>query len=260
MGIPVRPLGQTGLEFSLLGLGTVKFGRNTDVKYPHHFELPSDAAIIDLLQTAHALGINCLDTAPAYGCSEERLGQLLPAVDGQFHIISKVGEYYDAANGSHYDFSDHAIQTSLEQSLHRLKRNQLDVVLLHSDGRDVEHIRHGALQSLIRARDAGLVKAIGLSGKTVEGGRMALAEGADVLMITLNPQTQLERPLVTEAHAQGAGILVKKALGSGHITDDLPRLLSALFADHGVTSAIIGTTNPTHLRHNCAALPKDQTP
>ncbi len=260
MGIPIRPLGQTGLEFSLLGLGTVKFGRNTDVKYPHDFELPSDEAIIELLQTAHALGINCLDTAPAYGRSEERLGQLLPAVDGQFQIISKVGEYYDAANGSRYEFSDHAIQTSLEQSLNALKRDQLDVVLLHSDGQDVEHIRNGALHSLIRAREAGLVKAIGLSGKTVEGGRLALAEGADVLMITLNPQTQIERPLVAEAHATGAGILVKKALGSGHMTEDVASILTTLFADQGITSAIIGTTNPMHLRHNCAALPKDQAP
>lgn len=260
MGIPIRPLGQTGLKLSLLGLGTVKFGRNTDVKYPRDFELPSDEAIIELLQTAHALGINCLDTAPAYGRSEERLGHLLPAVDGQFQIISKVGEYYDPASGSHYDFSDHAIQASLEQSLNTLKRDQLDVVLLHSDGRDIEHIRGGALHSLVRARDAGLVKAIGLSGKTVEGGRLALAEGADVLMITLNPQTQIERPLVAEARATGAGILIKKALGSGHMTEDVGSILTALFADQGITSAIIGTTNPAHLRHNCKALPKDQAP
>ena len=60
-----RPLGQTGLELSPIGLGTVKIGRNTDVKYPADFELPSDDDIIELLTLASELGINCLDTAPA---------------------------------------------------------------------------------------------------------------------------------------------------------------------------------------------------
>ena len=35
-------LGQTGLMVSRVGLGTVKFGRNTGVKYPNPFEIPDD--------------------------------------------------------------------------------------------------------------------------------------------------------------------------------------------------------------------------
>ena len=42
-----RPLGQTDLLLSPIGLGTVKIGRNTDVKYPEGFELPSDQAVVD---------------------------------------------------------------------------------------------------------------------------------------------------------------------------------------------------------------------
>jgi len=260
MGIALRPLGSTGIALSVLGLGTVKFGRNTDVKYPSHFDLPSDEALIELLHTAHELGINCLDTAPAYGTSEARLGALLPEVAGEFQIISKVGETYDATHGSRYDFSEQAILNSLENSLRALRREQLEVVLLHSDGHDLQHLRQGALRTLIKARERGLVKAIGMSGKTLEGGRQALAEGADVLMITLNPSAQDEVPLIAEAEAAGAGILVKKALGSGYLTEDVSTVLAHLFAHRGVTSAIIGTTNPTHLRHNCEALPKDIAP
>jgi len=70
-----RALGATGLEVSALGLGTVKFGRNTGVKYPAGFELPSAAEIGELLAVARDLGINLLDTAPAYGSSEERIGK-----------------------------------------------------------------------------------------------------------------------------------------------------------------------------------------
>ena len=40
-----RSLGQTGLEVAPIGLGTVKIGRNTDVKYPRPFDLPTDDAV-----------------------------------------------------------------------------------------------------------------------------------------------------------------------------------------------------------------------
>jgi len=78
MALELRSLGRSQLKLSQLGLGTVKLGRNTDVKYPAGFELPSDEAVVELLNEASRLGINVLDTAPAYGHSETRLGDLLP--------------------------------------------------------------------------------------------------------------------------------------------------------------------------------------
>jgi Predicted oxidoreductases (related to aryl-alcohol dehydrogenases) len=201
MALELRPLGRSQLKLSQLGLGTVKLGRNTDVKYPAGFELPSDEAVVELLSEASRLGINVLDTAPAYGHSEARLGDLLPRVSGQFQIITKVGETYDPTTGSHYDFSERAIQESLETSLKRLNRDQLDVVLLHSNGQDTEILEAGALDNLLKARDQGLIRAVGLSGKTVEGGQLALELGADCLMITLNANEQHERPLIEAAAA-----------------------------------------------------------
>ncbi len=253
MALELRPLGRSQLKLSQLGLGTVKLGRNTDVKYPAGFELPSDEAVVELLSEASRLGINVLDTAPAYGHSEARLGDLLPRVSGQFQIITKVGETYDPTTGSHYDFSERAIQESLETSLKRLNRDQLDVVLLHSNGQDTEILEAGALDNLLKARDQGLIRAVGLSGKTVEGGQLALELGADCLMITLNANEQHERPLIEAAAAYQAGILIKKALGSGHLATDSQSQLRQLFQDPRITSAIIGTTNLEHLRHNCAA-------
>lgn len=72
MSIGTRSLGQTGIEVSCLGLGTVKFGRNQEVKYPNNFSLPEDKQISALLDQAKGFGINLLDTAPAYGSSEQR--------------------------------------------------------------------------------------------------------------------------------------------------------------------------------------------
>ena len=54
MGMIRRQLGRTGLELSPIGLGTVKIGRNTDLKYPSGFELPTDQEVIELLRASIA--------------------------------------------------------------------------------------------------------------------------------------------------------------------------------------------------------------
>jgi hypothetical protein len=94
IGMELKPLGATGLRVSPLGLGTVKFGRNQGVKYPQPFELPSDREALALLEQAWDLGINLLDTAPAYGDSEERLGRLLRQCRRDWVIVTKVGEEF----------------------------------------------------------------------------------------------------------------------------------------------------------------------
>ena len=75
-----------------LGLGTVAFGRDWGLKYARRARLPSDAELDQLLGTALDLGVTLLDTAPAYGTSEERLGQLLRQWPGRFLLSTKVGE------------------------------------------------------------------------------------------------------------------------------------------------------------------------
>ena len=99
-----RPLGSTGLTVSPLGLGTVKLGRDQGVKYPTGFTIPGDEEARLLLAQARELGINLIDTAPAYGRSEERLGPLLRGQRDEWVIVSKVGEEFEEGL-SHFDFS-----------------------------------------------------------------------------------------------------------------------------------------------------------
>lgn len=135
-----RPLGNTGLIVSPLGLGTVKLGRDQGVKYPNGFTIPDDAAARALLDQARALGINLIDTAPAYGVSEQRLGPLLRGQREDWVIVSKVGEEFD--NGqSRFDFSPAHTRLSVERSLQRLETDRIDLVLVHSDGNDVAILR-----------------------------------------------------------------------------------------------------------------------
>ena len=93
MLVEKRTLGQSGIHASCLGLGTVKFGRNQEVKYPKTFSIPSDKQLEGLLDEARELGINLLDTAPAYGSSEQRIGQILTD-RSNWILCTKVGEEF----------------------------------------------------------------------------------------------------------------------------------------------------------------------
>lgn len=84
-----RPLGSTGLTVSPLGLGTVKLGRDQGVKYPavSAFLMMPRPAPCSIRPANWAS--NLLDTAPAYGISEERLGPLLRGQREHWVIVSK---------------------------------------------------------------------------------------------------------------------------------------------------------------------------
>lgn len=256
----MRPLGSTGMHVSRLGLGTVKFGRNIGVKYPRGFDLPDDTRITELLELARELGINLIDTAPAYGSSEERLGKLLGNRREEWLICTKVGEEFDPATGlSRFDFSPRHARTSIERSLARLRTDVLDIVLVHSDGNDLGILRDtGILPELDRLKAQGKLRAYGLSTKTVEGGLAAL-EAADCVMLAYNRGDASQRPVLDRAAKLGKGVLVKKPLASGHLAegsadDALRSNFRFIFSHPAVDTAIVGTIDPAHLRADCAAV------
>ncbi|WP_313710474.1 aldo/keto reductase [Pseudomonas sp.] len=253
-----RPLGSTGFEVSPLGLGTVKLGRDQGVKYPNGFTIPSDGEARLLLAQARELGINLIDTAPAYGRSEERLGPLLRGQRDQWVIVSKVGEEFEDGQSS-FDFSAAHTRRSVERSLQRLETDRIELVLVHSDGNDLEILEQEEVyQTLAALKQEGKIRGYGLSGKTVAGGLKALEQG-DCAMVTYNLNEQAERPVLDYAAEHGKAILVKKALASGHIclapgVDPVQASFELLFAHPGVSSAIVGTINPLHLAHNVATV------
>lgn len=263
MLLPTRPLGRTGINVSSLGLGTVKFGRDKGLKYPSPFSLPDDDQLRHLLDLCLEFGINLIDTAPAYGVSEERLGQLLGKSRQQFVLSTKTGEEF-FHNPHHPDgiseffFDKKHTRMSVERSLKRLNTDYLDVVLVHSNGDDLNVIHNtDALETLDILKDTGLIRAYGISTKTSEGGLVA-ASLVDVLMVSLNPQHLDELDVIESCCEKNTGILLKKVLGSGHIChDDAPNnarkdTFTLALNQPGVSSAIIGTINPEHLRDNVA--------
>ncbi len=245
--VPRRPLAGTDIDLPCLGLGTVKFGRNDAVKYPTRFDLPNDSEVTALLEQCQEAGIDFLDTAPAYGNSESRLGRLLPGRRQDWLLCSKAGETF--VNGqSIFDFSGTAIQGSVEQSLKNLKTDYLDMVLVHSNGDDLDIIEHSdALETLQVLKQAGKIRWVGMSTKTTSGGLAAIA-ACDVLMVTLNLEDQSQLPVLEAASRSNRGILIKKALNSGHAA--AAESLRFVLDQDAVTSAVIGTISPEHLHTN----------
>ena len=256
----LRALGKTGLQVSALGLGTVKLGRDQGVKYPATYTLPDDRSAAHLLDTARELGINLLDTAPAYGSSEQRLGRLLAGQRQHWLLCSKVGEEF-VDGQSRFDFSPEHTRRSVQRSLRRLGTEVLDIVLVHSDGNDLDIIeRMGTLQALAQLKTEGLVRAIGMSTKTVAGG-LAAARVCDVVMLTYNPQYREELPVLDACAELGTGTLIKKVLGSGHLAGSgeqgnrpgLQACMDLAFSHPGTGAAIVGTINRAHLQANVEA-------
>lgn len=252
-----NPLGQTGMSVSALGLGTVKLGRNAQVKYPAPFELPDDDQASSLLALARELGINLLDTAPAYGTSEERLGKLLHKQRQDWIISTKVGEEFIDGEST-FNFTPAHVRYSVERSLRRLRSDYLDLVLVHSDGSDEEIIeRYEVFDTLAELKRAGWIRAYGMSNKTVAGGLLT-AKYADVAMVTYNAGHPDEVDVIDRCRQLGKGVLIKKALASGHLVpgddatadDPVQASFNFVFAHPGVSSAVIGTINPGHLRDN----------
>lgn len=244
-----------GLEISTIGLGTVKFGRNKKVKYPggENYTLPTDAEIEMLLDTAIENGINVIDTAPSYGSAEERIGNLLGKRRDKFLIFTKVGEIFDNDTGvSNYDFSVKSIIESVHQSLKRLKIERLEGVLLHCPADDLSIINNNEILAVLnKLKQQGLIKSIGASTMSLEGGLKA-AELFDILMVSYNRDYRAELPVIQKAKQQGCAVFIKKGLKSGHFKpEELPSLYQAIKQDCPDTCLVIGTMNKENLQGAC---------
>jgi L-galactose dehydrogenase len=153
-----RPLGQTGLNVSVLSFGASSLGGVF-----HSVKLD------ECIETVHAAldgGINFIDVSPAYGGTraEKVLGRALEGVDRSRYILAtKIGSYSEARGD--YDFSRASTERSIEHSLVRLGVDYLDIIQCH----DIEFANHDqivneTLPTLHRLKEQGLVRHVGITG------------------------------------------------------------------------------------------------
>ena len=235
-------LGSSDIRVSSIGLATGVMRSDRDV-----WEAGDENELIAAVHTALELGVTLFDTAPAYGLSEERLGAALSGRRGDLVLSTKVGETF--ANGrSTYDFSAAGIRQSVQRSLHRLRTDTIDLVLIHSDGNDMRILAQtDAVPTLTALRDEGVIRAIGLSGKTVEGARAALS-WSDVLMVEYNDRDRTHAGVIAEAAERGVGIVVKKGLASGRLAPE--QAIRFVLSTAGVCSLVVGSLSLDHIKEN----------
>jgi aryl-alcohol dehydrogenase-like predicted oxidoreductase len=238
---------QTGVKLSALGFGAFKIGRNQGIKYSTPYDLPDLPAVDRLLNSVLDLGCTLIDTAPAYGLSEERIGLTISHRRSEFVLCTKVGETFEQGNST-FDFSAAGVTASIERSLQRLKTDVLDIVLIHSSGDDRRIMEQTDVVPVLRQFcDRGIIRAIGLSGKTVEGATLALT-WADVIMVEYHLQDVSHRDVMAEAAKRDVGVFVKKGLASGKL--DPAQSVQFVLSNADVTSLIVGGLNRDHFADN----------
>lgn len=233
--------------FSLIGFGGFKIGRDQAFKYPTPYDLPDDASAGRLLNGLLDLGINYIDTAPAYGSSEQRIGQAIGHRRREFLLSTKVGERWEQGR-SIYDFSERAVRASIERSRNRLQADTLDLVFVHANQDDLHVVRKTDVVPTLRAlRDDGVVSAIGLSAYHEPAFRAAL-DWCDAVMVEYHLQDRSLEPIMTEARRRGITVIVKKPLASGTLTPNeaIPFLLNHA----AVSSIVVGSLSLDHLGEN----------
>ena len=143
--IPTAPFGRTGHQSTRVIFGAAALGG-----------MSQDRADTTLA-AIHEWGINHIDTAAAYGASEDRLKPWLAEHRADVFLATKTGER-----------GGPAARAELERSLDRLGTDHVDLIQLHNlveeDEWAVAHGPGGAVEALVQARAEGLCRFIGVTG------------------------------------------------------------------------------------------------
>ncbi|MGY1686049.1 aldo/keto reductase [Geodermatophilus sp. SYSU D00804] len=203
-----RPLGRTGAEVGVVGLGTWQLGGDWgDV---------DDERALAVLEAALDDGVTLLDTADVYGDgrSEERIRKALAARSERPFVATKAGRRADPFEAAQY--TPENLRAWVDRSRRNLGVDTLDLVQLHCPPTAVysDQRVYDALDSLV---EDGAIAAYGVSVETVAEGLTALEHpGVATIQVILNVfrRKPLEE-LLPAAAARGVGILARVPLASG---------------------------------------------
>lgn len=217
--MPRRPLGQTGLEVSVLGFGASPLGGV--------FQAIDESECVAAVKEAFNQGINLFDTSPYYGDtkSEMVLGRglaLLPR--DQIVVATKVGRY-----GTGFDFSAARVASSVRESLARLQLTYVDIIQCHDiEFTQLDQVVSETLPALLQLKQEGLVRHIGITGLPLKVYKYVLdrvpAGTVDTALsychYTLNDGTLAE--LLPYLQGKGVGIINASVLSMGLLTHQGP--------------------------------------
>ncbi|MDP3659818.1 aldo/keto reductase [Phenylobacterium sp.] len=204
-----RQLGRTGLSVTVLGFGAMDLGGP-----PAANEITDDEAGAVLNAVLDA-GINFIDTAVCYGVSEERIGKAISGRRDEFVLATKCGCTPGAGMGGPHVHTQENIRAGVEHSLRTMKTDHLDVAQFHRSLTRKGWEEDGALEELLKLKQEGKVRYIGVSGTLPELAEQVDAGVFDVFQIPYSALQREHEAIIAKASAAGAGIIIRGAVARG---------------------------------------------
>ncbi len=233
MSIIKKTLGRSGIEVTELCRGTLIRG---------HLQAnmaPEEGA--KTVRRALELGINFIDTAKTYKThSHVRLG-----IKGFKDVVIATKSPSKSAREMRED---------VETCLRELERETIDVFDLHfvRNKKDMRE-REGALDTLVKCRQEGKIRCIGLSSHGIEGTRCSLDyDEIDVVFPIMNMKglgitdgtLEEMHALINDIRSTGRGLYAMKPLGGGHLINDIPAAIEYLKSLELFDSISVGLKTP----------------
>jgi aryl-alcohol dehydrogenase-like predicted oxidoreductase len=291
MALPTRPLGSTGFDVTILGYGAMELRGG-----PRGPEI-EDAEAGRLLNALLDSGVNLIDTSIDYGRSEELIGRYVSSRRDEFFLASKCGCLLDLSPDAlppyPHDFDAANVRAGIEQSLERLQTDHLDLLQVHMSPSRAEMESHGTIEEMVKLRDEGKVRFLGMSGLLPNLPEHLEMGVFDVFQIPYSALQREHEGLIAAAAAGGAGVLVRGGAARGAPSEDkawsvppiglaegearqrwdegaIEDLLDGMsrmeftlrftLSHPGLSSTIVGTSNLSHLESNVAVASKGPLP
>jgi aryl-alcohol dehydrogenase-like predicted oxidoreductase len=220
VALPTRQLGSTGFDITVLGLGAWAIGGSAP---QGGWGRQDDGDSVEAIHRAVELGINWIDTAPAYGFghAEEVVGAALAALpeDERPLVFTKCGLVWERGETTVRNvLAPKSIRRECEVSLRRLKVECLDLLQIHwpsHDGTPPED----SWQTMAELVEEGKARAIGVSNFDVDLlKRCEAVRHIDAYQPELNLITRDAEDGIEWCRANGVGVIVYSPMRSGLLT------------------------------------------
>jgi aryl-alcohol dehydrogenase-like predicted oxidoreductase len=220
-----RRLGSTGLEVSVIGLGTWQLGGEWGKQF-------AQSEVDVLAARARELGVNLIDTAECYGdhLAESLIGHAIAADREHWVVATKFGHRFHAdqmREGSwdpvalrSDEWSARQVVEQLEDSLRALRTDYVDIYQSHG-GSAAEFATPGLWEALTDQVRAGKIRHLGISLDADDGDRAERAPdvGANVIEVTYNRlDRRAEERVLPGAARLGLGVLAREPLANGYLS------------------------------------------
>jgi aryl-alcohol dehydrogenase-like predicted oxidoreductase len=236
-------LGKTGLQVSVAGLGCGGYSQLGLSRGK------SENDAIAIVRAAIDLGVNFFDTAEAYS-TEVVIGRALAGIPRERAVLCSKSRYRDMASGALHPTQK--VLANLDESLRRMGVEYVDVFLIHGAlPEHYEHILHELAPALLREKEKGKIRHIGLSEFPAKDPEHALLERAlqdslwEVIMLGFHMMHQsASAKVLPRAQAQSVGTVVMYAVRTIFSRPGaLPQAMKELAAK-GEVPAELASENP----------------